>query len=163
MNIQTILVIGAMIIFSFISLNFNGVVLKHLTNEVENKVFLTAFSLADDLIEEIKQKAFDEKTVVFTSINREQLITSSDLGPDVLENSPNQFDDIDDYKVYTKYISLPHAENYTVTANVYYVSENNQNLLSTTQTFFKRVDVKVSSPYMSNDITLSFIFTLHSK
>lgn len=157
------LAMGALVIFSFVSLNFNEVVLQNLTNEIENKVFLTAFSLADDLIEEVKQKAFDQRTVVFTAINRDQLTPSPALGPDSGETSVDKFNDIDDYKGYTKNISLPHAENYTVTADVYYVREDNQNQASSTQTFYKRLDVKVQSPFMKNDVTLSFIFTLHSK
>ncbi len=163
MNINTMLAMGALVIFSMISLNFNEVVMQNLTNEIDNKVFLTAFSLADDLIEEIKQRPFDEKTIVFSAINREQLTASNYLGPDSGEVFVNQFDDIDDYKGYTKNISLPHAENYTVSANVYYVQENNQDQISTLQTFYKRVDIKVESPFMSSDVVLSFIFTLHSK
>lgn len=163
MNINTMLAMGALVIFSMISLNFNGVVMQNLTNEIDNKVFLTAFSLADDLIEEIKLKAFDQKTVVFSAINKEQLTASNALGPDSGETSVNMFNDIDDYKGFSKNISLPHAENYTVTANVYYVQENNQEQISTSQTFYKRVDVKVESPFMSSDVVLSFIFTLHSK
>lgn len=157
------LAVGALVLFSLISLNFNGVVIQNLTHEIDNKVFLTAFSLADDLIEEIKQKSFDEKTIVFSAINKNQLTTSNSLGPDSGEVSVNYFDDIDDYKGYTKNISLPHAEEYTVKANVYYVQEDNQGQVSTTQTFYKRVDVRVESPYMSSDAVLSFIFTLHSK
>jgi len=163
MNINTMLAMGALVIFSMISLNFNEVVMQNLTNEIDNKVFLTAFSLADDLIEEIKQRPFDEKTIVFSAINREQLTASNSLGTDSGEVFVNQFDDIDDYKGYTKNISLPHAENYTVSANVYYVQENNQDQISTLQTFYKRVDIKVESPFMSSDVVLSFIFTLHSK
>lgn len=163
MNINTMLAMGALVIFSMISLNFNGVVMQNLTNEIDNKVFLTAFSLADDLIEEIKLRAFDQKTVVFSAINKEQLTASASLGPDSGEVSVNMFNDIDDFKGYSKNISLPHAENYTVTANVYYVQENNQQQISTTQTFYKRVDVKVNSRFMSSDVVLSFVFTLHSK
>jgi len=119
MNINTMLALGALVIFSMISLNFNGVVMQNLTNEIDNKVFLTAFSLADDLIEEIKQRPFDEKTIVFSAINKEQLTENNSLGPDSGEVSVNLFDDIDDYKGYTKNISLPHAENYTVSATMF--------------------------------------------
>ncbi|MDX1372626.1 MAG: hypothetical protein R3321_09145, partial [Nitrososphaeraceae archaeon] len=51
--------IGALLFLSLISLRFNASVLENSTVETENKIYLTAFSLADDLIEEIKQKAFD--------------------------------------------------------------------------------------------------------
>lgn len=163
MNINTMLAMGALVIFSFISLNFNGIVNENLASQIENKVFLTAFSLADDLIEEIKQKAFDEQTVVFRSINTNQLTPPNLLGKDSGENVLNTFDDIDDYHLYSKEVSLPHAENYTILVNVSYVQANNQDLTSNVQTFYKRVNVTVSSPFMRDNVVLSFIFTLHSK
>ena len=55
--------IGAIVLLPLISLRFNTTLLQNRTTEIENKVYLTAFSLADDLIEEIKHKAFDEDTV----------------------------------------------------------------------------------------------------
>jgi hypothetical protein len=162
-NIQSMLTIGAIALFSLISIRFNSSVLENMTVEVENKVYLTAFSLADDLIEEIKQKAFDDQTVIFRSINPEELTSPNGLGPESGENNVADYDDIDDYNGYEKEVSLPHAEGFNVNSQVYYVTENNFNQPSTVQTFFKRVDVSVSSDYLRAPITISFIFTLHSK
>jgi hypothetical protein len=162
-NIQSLLSIGAIALFSLISIRFNSSVLENMTVEVENKVYLTAFSLADDLIEEIKQKAFDEETVDFRSISPEELTSPNELEPESGENNVTDYDDIDDYNGHEKEISLPHAEGFTVNSQVYYVTENNFNQVSTVQTFFKRVNVSVSSDYLRTPITISFIFTLHSK
>lgn len=162
-NIQSMLVLGAMGILALISLRFNTSVLQNSTVEIENKVYLTAFSLADDMIEEIKQKAFDQQTVVFRSINPEELTPANSLGPGGGETSPALFNDIDDYHNYQKVISLPHAEGYTLKCIVKYVQANNPNLVSSTQTFYKRVEVIVNSKYLSQPVKLSFIFTLHSK
>lgn len=160
---ESMLTIGAIILFSLISLHFNSTVLQNVILEVENKVYLTAFSLGDDLLEEIKQKAFDEETVIFRSINPEELTPTTDLGPDDSENSSVDYDDIDDYNGYFKPISLPHAEGFIVGSVVYYVQEDNFNQQSLIQTFYKRVDVTVSSDYLSHPVNLSFVFTLHSK
>jgi len=165
-NVQSMITIGAISIFSLISIRFNATVLETSNVEVENKIYLTAFSLADDLIEEIKQKAFDEETVVFHSINPEELTQSNEFGAaqDPGETSdPLTFDDIDDYNGFNKTISLPHAEGFTVTSQVVYVQPTNFELISLSQTFFKRVTVWVSSDYLSHPVKLSFIFTLHSK
>jgi len=190
-NVQSMITIGAITIFSLISIRFNATVLETTNVEVENKIYLTAFSLADDLIEEIKQKAFDEETVVFRSINPEELTPSNDFAPDFLDpgetsdpltfddiddyngfsksinlpqtSDPLTFDDIDDYNGFSKSVNLPHAEGFVVTSQVEYVQSNNQNMPSSTQTFFKRVTVWVSNDYLSHPVKLSFIFTLHSK
>ncbi len=165
-SIQSLLAIGAMALFALVSVRFNSTVLQNMGVEVENKVYLTAFSLADDLIEEIKQKAFDHETVIFRSINKEELSPKSNFGhsKDPGETSnPATWNDIDDYDGYSKPVSLPHAEGYIVTCKVDYVQEDNQNIISSTPTFFKRIEITVDSKYLTHPVRLSFIFTLHSK
>jgi len=162
-GINSLLAIGAMFIFSLISLRFNSAVLQTTQLEVENKVYLTAFSLGDDLIEEIKPRAFDEETLVFRSINLNQLTPSTSLGPDSGETSASDFDDIDDFKGYSKPISLPHAEGFLVQSDINYVQEDNFDQISSVQTFYKRIDITVSSKYLSHPVHMHFIFTLHSK
>lgn len=156
-NLQSILTIGSIFILSLVSLSFNSSLLQNNTVELENKVYLTAFSLADDVIEEIKQKAFDEKTLVFPTVNRSTLTPAGSLGNEG-ESYP-YFDDVDDYNNYSRDADEPHAEKYHISAKVYYVSETDPDTKSSTQTFHKRVDVTVSSPYLNNNAKLTFIFT----
>lgn len=164
---HSLLSIGAMALLALISLRFNATLLENRTVEIENKVYLTAFSLADDMIEQIKQKAFDEQTIVFRSINPAELTPTNNFAPEVRDagenENPSTWDDIDDFNGYSKSVSTPHVESYTVNSTVEYVSASNQDLVSTTQTFFKRIAVNVTSPYLSHPVRLSFIFTLHSK
>ena len=161
-SVQSMLSIGALMIFSIISLRFDSAVLQNVEVEVENKVYLTAFSLADDLLEEIKQRAFDQQTVVFKSITPDALTPAQSLGKELGETWPN-FNDIDDYDDYQKPVSLPHAENYTVTSKIDYVQAADQDQTSSSQTYFKRVEIFVDSPYLKHQLKLSYIFTLHSK
>lgn len=158
-NTNSLLSIGAMIFLSLISIRFNTTILENTTVETENKVYLTAFSLADDLIEEIKQKAFDAATVKFPTTNPEDLTAPTNLGHGWWETYPN-YNDIDDYNGFIKTVSAPHAENYVVKCSVWYVNGDNPDQRMTVQTFYKKVQVTVTSPYMRNPIKLSFIFTL---
>jgi hypothetical protein len=151
------LAVGSLFLLSMVSLNFNSALLQSNTAEIENKVYLTAFSLADDLIEEIKQKSYDEKTLVFPTVNRGTLTETASLGPES-EVYPF-FDDLDDYNNFSRDADAPHSESYHISAKVYYVSETNPDSKSTSQTFHKRVDVTVSSPYLNNNVILTFIFT----
>jgi hypothetical protein len=155
---QSLLGIGALLMFSLVSLNFNSTVLQNTTVEVENKVYLTAFSLADDLIEEIKQKAFDAATIDFPTTNPESLTGPYNLGHGDWENYPN-YNDIDDFNGFVKAVSAPHAENYNVSCVVRYVDGDNPDNVVWTQTFYKKVIVTVSSPYLRNPVQLSQIFT----
>jgi hypothetical protein len=155
-NIQSMLALGALVILTLTSLRFNGSLLESTTAEIENKVYLTAFSLADDLIEEIKNRSFDEATKEFPLASLAALTQPGAFGV-----SGNQVrDDIDDYHNYSKLISAPHAEDYLVTCVIQYVNANNQDLVSSVPTFYKRATVTVDSPFLRNSVSLSFIFSL---
>lgn len=158
-NSHSIISIGALTLLALVNLRFNSSLLENQTIEVENKIYLTAFSLADDLIEEIKQKAFDAVTVDFPTTDRTDLTPYNNFGPASSETYPN-YNDIDDYQGYTRTVSLPHAENYLVSCEVWYVNEDNPDQISSAQTFYKKVKVTVTSPYLKKPVSLSFIFTL---
>lgn len=158
-GIQSVLAIGAMLLLTLTTINFNSAYLNNSTVEIENKVMMTAFSLADDMIEEIKIRSFDEKTVQFTSANPSDLTPSSSLGPETGESYAT-FDDIDDFNGYTRSISAPHAENYSIRCRIEYVSSTAPDNVSSIQTFYKRAKITVSSPYLRHSINLSYIFTL---
>ena len=158
-NIQTMLVMAGMVLLALISLRFNTAVLQTSSAEIESKVALTAFSLADDFIEEIKVKAFDEATLKFPTAAPSNLTPAGSLGLETFEPL-SEADDIDDYNNITRIVDAPHAEAYSVRCTVQYVDGNNPDNVSTVQTFYKRVNITVTSPFLKNQIDLSFIFTL---
>lgn len=155
---QSLLSIGALLSFSLVSLNFNSSVLQNTTVEVENKVYLTGFSLADDLLEEVKQKAFDAATINFPTTNPASLTAPNSLGHSHTEVYPN-YNDIDDFNGFVRGVSAPHAENYEVSCVVQYVDGDDPDNVVNTQTFYKKVTVTVTSPYLRNPVQLSQIFT----
>lgn len=85
--------------------------------------------------------------------------------PDTLhkDKSPNYYlsetglKDVDDYDGYTRYVSYPNplvTDYYTVTVKVYYIVYSNPDVLSTTRSLFKQIDVVVKqSKYLSPDST----------
>jgi len=165
-GIQSLLAIGAVWLFALVSINFNTTVVHNISIEVENKAYLDAFALADDLIEEIKQKAFDE--IVVDSF---YTIYPSDLSAIGKDNLPTveilrkSFDDIDDYNGLIDTVGLPYVEKFKRTVSVSYADTVNYDANSSYKSFYKRVDVKVESleNYLTNPVNLSFIFSLHSK
>ena len=157
-NAQSLLTIGALVILSLASIGFHSAALENSTLQIENKVALTAFSLADDLIEEIKVRSFDEATINFPTTNTKSLTLPMSLGPETGETYP-YFDDVDDFNNYEKKISAPHAENYNVTCKIFYVNGNYPDYPSLSQTFYKKAKITVTSPYMKNPVSLGFIFT----
>ena len=81
------LTIGAMLLLALVSLNFNSTVLNTSTSDMESKIYLTAFSISDNLIEEIKQKSFDQSTIDFPTTNTASLTPPASLGPEAGETS----------------------------------------------------------------------------
>ncbi|HKI78738.1 MAG TPA: hypothetical protein VKA26_09375 [Ignavibacteriaceae bacterium] len=158
-NLQSFLTIGGLLLLSLTSLRFNQAILETSTTDVENKVYLTAFSLADDMIEEIKVKSFDESTIQFPTTNTASLTPVADLGPESGETF-SSYDDIDDFNGYTRAVNAPHAEGYSISCLVEYVDKDDPDDVSSDQTFYKRAKITVTSPYMQHPVTLSFIFTL---
>lgn len=163
-NVQSMLTIAGMVILALVSLRFNSTVLNTSDSQTENKVYLTAFSIADNLIEEIKGKSFDQTTTQFPTTNPLTLTDPSQLGPDYLgtdsaEVYPN-FNDVDDYNGFKDTLTAPYFETYFRSCVVQYVSDSNPDDESSTQTFYKKVTVTVSSPYLSHSISISSIFTL---
>jgi hypothetical protein len=162
-GIQSLLAIGAVWLFALVTINFNSTVVHNISIEVENKAYLDAFSLADDMIEEIKQKAFDEIVVdSFYTIYESDLST---IGKDGGESLRKSFDDIDDYNGFIDSVGLPYVEEFKRTITVSYADPVNFNGNYGSKSFYKRVDVKVESleNYLTNPVNLSFVFSLHSK
>ncbi|MCL5030339.1 MAG: hypothetical protein M1480_15115 [Bacteroidetes bacterium] len=163
-NVQSMLTIGAMILLAIVSLRFNSAATSASNGETKNKVYLTAFSLADNLIEEIKGKSFDQTTINFPTTNPASLTPPSALGPDYLGTDSAEvypkFNDVDDYNGFKDTVTAPYFETYYISCSVQYVSSDNPDAASSTQTFYKKATITVSSPYLDNSVSLSSIFTL---
>ena len=158
-GIQSILTMGGMIILALISLRFNAAVLQSSSADFNNKVYLTSFSIADNVIEEIKSKSFDQTTIKLPTTNPASLTPVANLGPDSGESYPN-FNDVDDYNGFKDTTAAPYFETYYISCSVEYVTASNPDVASSVPTFFKRATVTVSSRYLSNPISISAIYTL---
>ncbi len=158
-NVQSMLTTAAMILLAIISLRFNSAVTETSSADTNNKVYLTAFSLADNLIEEIKGKSFDQTTINFPTTNPASLTSPDELGPDSGEVYP-YYNDVDDYNGFKDTVTAPYFETYYISCNVQYVSASDPDEVSSTQTFYKKVTVTISSPYLDHSVFLSSIFTL---
>ncbi len=146
-------------ILAILSLNFNSAVLNTSTSDFENKLYLTAFSLAQNLLEEIKGKSFDQATIQFPTSNPASLAPANSLGKESGEVYPN-FNDVDDFNKYKDTVSAPYFEAYYISCDIQYVNGNSPDEVSSTQTFYKKATVSVSSPFTRYGVSLSAIYTL---
>lgn len=168
---QTLLTIGAMLILALVAMRFNSAMVSTQSTDLSNKVYLTAFSLADNIIEEAKVKSFDQTTLHFPTTNPATLsyrlgidttIITTKTPPDTIIDAYPNFNDVDDFSGFKETITAPYFETYYIDCYVHYVSATNQDQISATQTFYKKLTVTVRSPYLTSpdSVSLSYIFTL---
>lgn len=155
---QSLLSIGALILLSTVVLRVNTGLLT--TKEVmnESKFGVLAVSLAQSIIEEASNKAFDASTVGNPVYDQSLLTSVAGLGPSSSEHYPN-FNDFDDFNDYTKDVTNLPSANFHISCSVFYVDPNTPNVASGNKTWNKKIVVTVTSPSSKDTVRLSSIFS----
>jgi MSHA pilin protein MshD len=113
--------------------------------------------IGQSMLEEILTKSFDENTIT-SSVNHSDSLTSvGSLGKDAGENSSLKYDDVDDYKNFTRSDTLENLGVFTTTVSCCYVNEANTDLKSYSQTFLKRIDVSVTGENLKAPLIFNYI------
>ena len=128
------LTIGALVLLGTLLASQNALVLYQSKDSMENEYTIAAFGLAQSIIDEAKEKAFDEQTVSVGIPDTSGLTTPANLGKDANVEKINgtgsnpdaadtlttatpysttnpgymssvKFDDVDDYKGYVRVLS----------------------------------------------------------
>ena len=164
---QTMLAMGAMMLLSFLVLRFNTI---HLTSEqasYNSKFGIVATSLANSLIEEAKDKAYD-KNALDTTKNISSPNDFSNIGKDGGESYPD-FDDFDDYNnlYYLDTLSLKNPQTgkptgFEIRSIVEYVTDANPDVKSGSKQYHKKMTVSVFSSAMMDTVKLTTIFSYWS-
>ncbi len=145
-------VILAMVIVPFIGVFTSGIKAGGAAQKI-----VIGNNLAQDLMEEILSRQFDE--------DPSDLTPPDQLGPELNEDrtnmSPNDFDDVDDYN---GYVDAPPEEvdgtvmneydEYSRSVTVEYVTEDDFNIVATETTPFKRITVIVTWEAGQQNVTL---------
>ncbi|GBD88866.1 hypothetical protein BMS3Abin03_02808 [bacterium BMS3Abin03] len=155
---QSLFSIGALLLLSLTVLRVNNNIL--ITDSVlqDSKLGVLAISLATSMIEEANKKAFDAVTADDAVANLSSLTSPGSLGPGSWE-TPDTFNDFDDYNGYTKQITnLPSAE-FNISCVVNYIYPNNPDGTALERTWNKKITVTVTSPSMGDTLNLSSVYS----
>jgi hypothetical protein len=172
MGQNMILTIGALVLFGVFLVSSYSFLAANSKAAGDSEYYVTAFSLAESVIDEAKTKAFDEKCTTGPVLKREGMSAGENLGPDGgSETVPTpdvetptgfgsivRFDDIDDYNNYRRTVNTPRGGGFDVQVRVAYGKEVFPDSTVSYRTFCKRMDVTVSSPLMSTPVTISYAF-----
>jgi hypothetical protein len=162
---QTMLAMGAMMLLSFLVLRFNSIHLTSAQASYNSKFGIVATSLANSLIEEAKEKAFDEVALDTTKVIASANDFSTTLGKDAGEVYPN-FDDFDDYNnlYYLDTLSLKNPQtgaptSFEIRSTVVYVTDANPDVKSISKQYHKKMTVAVYSSAMLDTVKLTTVFS----
>jgi len=167
---ELFLVLASVVLLSLLMLQIN-------TNTVEGSEALqqlqlehTAVAMAQQFIEEAKSKKFDANVgVIPPSAMPGGFTPWNSLGHGWWESYPN-FNDVDDYHNFNRTIYVngttfnPNATSgipFTVNIQVHYVSDANPDASVSSNTFFKRMRVTVTSSWIPSSIVVKHVFSYY--
>src|SRR5574341_1456173 len=162
---------GFIVLLIMLRISSNRMLMESQQTTYESEAIDIAADLANSLLTEATKKSFDEKVDYTVAQSASNMTSVGSLGsetgesfspvPDVAPfQSVSKYDDVDDYKGYRRTVDSQTMKGFLLTADVYYVTQSNTDQASSSQTFFKRIDVRVTHPtYIPNGFTLSRIMT----
>ena len=155
---ETLLVLGALVIFSLTTLFLNDAKLDNDLKIMETEFQITAMALSQTFVERAYSLSFDQVIADSSHTGNfpEDLTDPVNLGPDGAETYLS-FNDIDDFHGYTTQLTTPRAV-YDVTINVSYVDSLNIAGVDTGETFLKQMIVKTTSPFYSDTVQLQYLY-----
>ena len=153
------LVIGAFAMLSLLTLSINATIINTLSLTAESEMILNAHAFGQSMLDEILTRNFDEKTILYRAYGPNDLTPATSFGwdfaierinyVDTTYDSRRKFNDVDDYHKYRRKVKNALGWTFTLTDSVHYVKEHKDSVdvVSTSQTFYKRISV-----YVYNDM-----------
>jgi len=122
---------------------------------------ITATSIASSIIEDASKKRFDNIYYIDSSTVNDPKYFSSKLGVEAGEDStnPKTFNDFDDYNNYTATDNSMPTAVFNIACKVNYVNDDDLDAVSSTQTFHKKITVRVWSKSMEDTVVISSIYS----
>ena len=145
---QIILVLGAFALLIFMTMNVNVAISNRVDDTYQSQAILAATTLAQSMMNQMFQKAFDESVTVKPVDSLSHMTSAAKLGKDAGEVYPN-FDDIDDFNAYTRKDTIINGI-FTTNVSVVYVSSANLGATSASRTFYKKATVTITSRELKN-------------
>ncbi|MBA4312567.1 MAG: hypothetical protein C0417_08045 [Chlorobiaceae bacterium] len=163
---QILLIVLALALLATLQLTINSSILRASLVTMDNEAKIDAISIAQAMIDEINSKSFDSSTtskiVHFTT----GLTPQIRFGPEGAEltvpaydqepfKSQTVFNDVDDYHRYTR---LDHSSTlgaFMVRDSIIYVTSTNQDVYSTSPTWYKKIFVIVKHPNLIDSLVVS--------
>ena len=154
---QTLISIGALLILSLTILRVNTRILSTDIVMQDSKLGVLAVSVATSIIEEASKKAYDAASAEEAVIDLSSLTSPYSLGPATGE-TPENFNDFDDYNGYTKHDTV-NTIDYTIACKVNYVNPYNLDEIIMEKTWHKKITIYITSSLMNDTLKFSSVYS----
>ena len=158
-----LLALGAMILLTILITNVNKNSLYTEDVMYNSNFGITATSIASSVIEDASKKRFDNIFYVDSSTvyDPNYFTPAANLGVDSGEviTDPKTFNDFDDYNGYTAIDNSMPTAIFNIACRVSYVNDNALDDSVNTQTFHKKITVRVWSVFMQDTMVMSSIYS----
>lgn len=147
-----LLALAAMAILSGVTISANTLILNRTDLVQGSEAVITGTALGQALVEDATVKYFDQNVLPPLSTDTAGIFTPAyELGIDSGEvaDSATTFNDLDDYNGYRDSVETPRIGYYWRSCRVYYVTASSPDVDAGVQTFLKRIDVTITSPYIT--------------
>ena len=156
-RVQFMMIIGAMMLLSQMTLTIKGSILGMQDVSYESEAILAATSIARSVLREAAAKNFDERSIGKGVTTTDSLTLPGYLGYDLGETYP-AFDDVDDFNGHTRTVTTDRMGDFTVNVTVNYTTAALLGMPSFGSTFMKAISVDVSgNSYLSHNVSMSTI------
>ena len=154
---QSLFSIGALLLLSLTVLRVNNSIL--ITDGIlqDSKLGVLATSMATSLIEEASKKAFDAASANDAVSDLSELTSPLGLGPNSSE-TPETFNDFDDYNGYTKLDTI-NSIDLKMICTVNYVDPTNLDGYTTSKTWHKKMTVTITSSLISDTLKFASVYS----
>lgn len=153
---QLILIAGSLVLLGIISLTIYNSFNSKTDSDLYNEAYITASGIGQSVFDQILTKSFDQNTVTTPVTSTSSLTAVASLGPDPGETSVLQFNDVDDYKNYTRIDTMSVLGIFNTRVDVNYVSKMNPDQISAARTFTKRIDIFVTNSYLKDTLKIKY-------
>jgi hypothetical protein len=166
-SLQTFLVIGGLAMVAVLGMNFFRSSSYQVDNKLRNEASITATAFGRSVYQLMNRMSFDEASITKLISKPSELSSKSIFGPgqDPGESSLADFDDVDDFDGYVFTQTFGGLGEFFAKISVNYASNADLTTISSSKTFVKRVDIKVTNQYLKNEnsqpdtLKLTYAFT----
>lgn len=153
MSIQTFITIGAIVLLGVLGITLNRIMANAEETKIYSESILTANSLAQEVINEVKNKKFDKNIADEINVNVANLTPTAQFG--AAQGKPvSEFTSVEEYHNHKRTIKTKRLGDFNIVVTVSYVLDNNFTQVSQSQTRTKEILVKVSNNYLLDTLRL---------